>query len=87
MSRWREAVVCTLLAMIIWVAMIKNRDDKPKEGQVPVNLKAEEDGHVWMGFDALPFGEAFNRMYKKHGKGYVFEWRGKAYLTKYKQEG
>mgnify|MGYP003143110815 CR=1 FL=1 len=86
MSRWREAVICTLLAMIVWVTMIRNKDDKPKENQVPINLEVEEDGRVWTGFDALSFGEAFNRMYREYGEGNVFDWRGKAYLTKYKEE-
>ena len=41
---------------------------------------------TWEGFDALPFGQAFNQMYFAFGKKYIFEWRGNKYKTILKED-
>ena len=40
----------------------------------------------WQGIDTWAFGDAFNYMHVKHGKGHVFEWRGNKYKVILKED-
>ena len=71
---------------VVIMTMAKNAPEKnePIAKEKVSETRESKQQTQWTGFDALSFGEAFNRMYKKHGEGHVFDWRGKVYLTKYR---
>ena len=87
MKRWKEVTICLLLMFVVIMTMAKHtpKKDEPVAQKKVSETRESKHNTQWTGFDALSFGEAFNRMYKKHGEGYVFDWRGKVYLTKHKE--
>ncbi len=49
-------------------------------------IRDKIEDFTWEGFNALPFGEAFNQMYFAFGEEYIFEWRGSKYKTILKED-
>jgi hypothetical protein len=83
LSYWREITIALVLILMLccFNYIVPNQPEEVKETKIVLNSNKK-----WEGFDSLSFGEAFNQMYSKHGSGYVFEWRGKVYLTKLRKE-
>ena len=80
-KRWKEILVVSALGMITYFSLTA-KDEQTLQAKNQQKTPTMQ----WLGFDSLSFGDAFNQMYKENGRGYVFTWRGKAYLTQFKED-
>ena len=76
-------VIITLLAMVFTVLNQRAIANKEKELSL---IRERIHDFTWEGFNALPFGQAFNQMYFAYGEGHIFEWRNSKYKIILKED-
>ena len=57
-----------------------------QDNEEPEVIPVEDEAKNVSAFDEYPFQDAFAINRDVHGKGYVFEWRGREYTTDYLEE-
>ena len=78
------AVVLISSMVVICSSAITYRTVMKKKELAKIREKIED--FTWEGFNALSFGQAFNKMYFAYGEGHIFEWRNSKYKTILKED-